>query len=117
MVGAILAGKLHCNKQVSPFLMLAKQDDIDEGAFTRSFRGLSNYGFRRKGKNVKWMKVAVVTHLSSHKKDLPFVVQVIKALIFSLAHYFIFVLIDCIFVIAGWERLRWLHRKFHYTRP
>ena len=55
------------------------------------------------------MKVAVGTHISSHKKDLQMFVQVIQVFIFSVGHYFTSVLIVHISVDAGREKLRWLH--------
>jgi len=50
-----------------------------------------------------------MTHLYADRKDLQFVVQVIQALIFSIAHCFIYVLIARIFVYVGQEQLQWLH--------
>ena len=38
---------------------------------------------------MNWMKVVIVTHLSVHRQDLQFFVQIIQALIFYLAHCFI----------------------------
>lgn len=102
------------NNRFRPFPMLAKKDDTEEGAFTRIFRGFSYYAFHQKGKNVDWLEVVGVTHFSAHKKYL-FVVQVLQASIFSLAHYFISSLIVHIFVDAGQEKLRWLHWKLQYT--
>jgi len=87
------------NNMFQPFLMLAKQDDIEEGAFIRILQGLSDYSFLQKGKNANWLAVMVVTHISSHGQDPLFIVQVIQALIFSLTHYFVSVLIYCIFLL------------------
>ena len=53
-----------------------------------------------------WMKVVVVTHPYSHRKDLQNYVQVILYLIFSIAHYFVSILIVHIFVDVGWEQVR-----------
>lgn len=60
------------------------------------------------------MKVVVVTHLSAHMKDLPFLVQVFQGFISFVKHHFLSILIVHIFVDASQERLRWLHWKFHY---
>ena len=81
--------------------MLAKHDDTEEGAFTRSLQGLSDYVVCWRGKSVNWMKLVVVTHLPFHRKYLKILVQIIQALIFSLAHCFRFFLIDHIFVNGG----------------
>lgn len=64
---------------------------------------------------MNWIKVVVVTHIYAHKQELQIFVQNIQALIFYLTRFLISILIDHIFVIAGQERLWWLHWKFHYT--
>ena len=55
------------------------------------------------------------TYNFTNRKDLKFFMQVIQVLIFPIAHCFIFVLIDRIFVIAIREQLQWIQWKFHYT--
>lgn len=95
--------------------MLPNEFCVDEDTITRSFQGLFNHGFHRKGKNVSWLKVVTMTYLSADRKALQIFVQVNQVLIFSIAHCFISVLIDHIFVFSGREKLQWIHWKFHYT--
>lgn len=47
------------------FLVLTKEDDTEEGAFTISLQGSSDYAFCQRGKNVDWMKVVIVRHIST----------------------------------------------------
>jgi len=52
------------------------------------------------------MKVVVVTHLSTHRKDLASLVQDFQVFVSSIAHHFMFV---HIILDAGQEQLQWLH--------
>lgn len=91
------------------FLALSKELGVDADTFARIFQGLLKNCIHRKGKNVDWMKVLVVTHLSSHRKDHPFLVQVIQVFIFFVAQYFISILIVRMSVDLGWGQLCWIH--------
>lgn len=97
------------NKKFRSFLVLAKEFDVDEDTSTRSFQIFLKNGIHKKGKHVDWMKVVVVTHLSTHKQDLPFLVQVFQTFIFYVSHHFLSSLIVHIFVDSDQEQLRWLH--------
>lgn len=102
MEQSYLASHVAGNKFQS-FLALAESLDADEDAPTRSFQGLFRKGIHQRGKHVYWV---VVTHISAHKKDLTFRVKLVQVFLFSVAHYFLSILISCIFVDAGQERLR-----------
>ena len=65
--------------------MLVKEFGVDEDTSARSFQDLLKNGIHQKGKHVDWMKLLAATHLFSHRQDLPFHVQVIQVLIFSVA--------------------------------
>lgn len=92
--------------------MLAKKLVVDEHTLARGFRGFLSNSIHRKGKHVYWV---VVAHFSAHGKDFPFRVRDFQDFLFSVAHYLLSILIACIFVVAGQERLWWLHYKFHVT--
>lgn len=83
--------------------MLAKEHDVDKDISTKILQGLLKNGIHKKGKHVDWIKLMGVTHLSVHRKELPFIVQVFQVFVFSLTHHFIFVLIVHIFVDASHE--------------
>ena len=92
------------NNKFRSFLVLAKKRNVDEYTLARNPRVLSSYSFQKKGKSAKWLEVVVMTYLLVNKKDLISVVQVIQVLIFSVAQYFVFVLISCILEYAGQEK-------------
>jgi len=95
--------------------MLAKKGNIDEHEITRSFRGLYHCYSNGKGKVVGWLMSVVMMYISTYRKGLQYIEQAIQVLKFSIAHYVITLLVSCIFVIGGWERLQCLYWKFHYT--
>lgn len=97
------------NNKFQSFLALSKGLGVDEDTSTRSFLGLLKNGIHLKAKHVNWVKVVGVTHLSSHRQGLPFLVQVFQVFISSIAHHLLSVLIVHIFVDAGREQLQWLH--------
>lgn len=63
-----------------------------------------------------WAKVVVVTHLFSHRKDLPFPVQVFQVFISYVSHHFIYVLTVHTFVDTSREiRVDSLEISFYVT--
>jgi len=60
-------------------------------------------GNHQKGKHVNWIRAVGVKHLSAHMQDLPFLVQVFQIFVYSVAHFFISILIVYIFVDAVQE--------------
>lgn len=88
------------NNKFRSFHELAKEFGVVEYIFERSFLGLLNYGFHKKGKNVNSLEIVSITNLSANKQYLQIFVQDIQVLICSVAHFFISVLIFYIFVNA-----------------
>ena len=97
--------------------MFAKQDNIDVGDFKGSFEGFFYCPSYRKGKVESWLRLVVMTHLSTSRKYLLYFLQDIKVLTFSVAHCNMSVFISRIFGILGREKLYWFHGKYHYTYP
>lgn len=94
--------------------MLAKEISVYEETFARGFRGLFKNGIYLKGKHVYLVKVVVLTHLYTHKQDLPFPMQVVQVFISYVAHHFLSILVP-IFLDACWNQSWWLQWKFNFT--
>lgn len=85
------------------FLALAKKNGAEDHKLIRGLWGLLKNGSHWRGKHVCWV---VVTHISTHRQDL--LSHVCQVFVFSVALYFLSVLIACIFLVAGHIHLLWL---------
>lgn len=93
----VVGSKLQC------FLVLAKNLCVDKDAPARVFRGLLKIGIHQRGKDVHWVKVVVVTCLSTHRQDLPSYVNFFQVSLFSITHHLLSILTIHIFVDASRE--------------
>lgn len=100
-----LASHVAGNK-IQSFLALHKKLGAEQHTLARGLQGLLKNGSHERGKHVCWV---VVTHSSAHRRDLLSHVQVFQVFSFSIAHYFLYVLIIGIFVTVGRVHLWWLH--------